>query len=106
MISADILFIKRDNFYKQISINKEEITGYELLFQLIFDFKTKFNFTIHSFSESDKTIQFNFKGDYMINVKEYSNGRYVELYSHTDNLEDFTEKFNYLKHQISMMHII
>jgi hypothetical protein len=103
MIKADILFIKNDKFYEQINKNKEGVTGYELFFQLVNDFKNNFNFVIHTLGESssEKCLYFNFKSDYIIYLKEYSNARYIELYSHNNSMEDFTTKFNYLKELVN-----
>lgn len=107
MIQADVLFIKNDNFYNQINYNGDQTTGYELFFQLIDEFKNKYNYSIHIFGESntEKYIYINFKSDYIIRLKECGNGRYIELYSHTNSIEDFTEKFNYIKNIISNMKI-
>lgn len=106
MIEADVLFIKDDKFYDQKDTNGNKITGYELFFRLINDFKNKFNYSIHTYHESNDTIQFSFKGDYIANLKKYNKGRYVELYSSGDNIDDFVEKFNYLKDKISEMNIL
>jgi hypothetical protein len=105
MIKADMLFIKDDNFYDQVNSDGKKVTGYELFFQLILNFKNKFNYTIHTFHESDKSIQFDFKSDYMINLKEYSSEKHIELYSSNESIEDFTEKFNYLKEIMNGMNI-
>lgn len=102
MIKVDMLFIKNDSFYDLIQ-NGEKVTGYELFFKVISEFKNKFGYTIHTFHESDKSIQFNFKSDYMISLKEYSSERRIELYSSNESIEDFTERFNYLKEIINKL---
>jgi len=101
MFQADIPFIKNDKFYDQVGINGEKVTGYELFFQIIEEFKNKFNLSIHVFGEVDKAIQISFKGDYLISLKDQGNKRYIELYFNNDSIEDFTEKYNYLKEMIS-----
>lgn len=108
MIKADMIFINGKNFYNQVNSDNEKVTGYELFFQVILEFKIKFNYSIHSFNESEKLIQFNFKSDYAINLKEnsnISNTRYIELCSSNDSIENFVERFNYLKEIINKMNV-
>lgn len=91
--------------YDQVNLEGKKVTGYELFFQLILNFKNKFDYTIHTFYESDKQMSFSFKGDYTIYLERCSKERLVKLFSQSSNIEDFTERFNYLKEIINEMNI-
>lgn len=98
MINADIYLTNRDEFYKLKTEEGKEISGYEVFFLIIEKFKNKFNYTIHSFGESNNNLHVNFKEvEYTIRLSPYGNKYYLVLEAYRDSIENFTERYNYLK---------
>jgi len=95
MIRANIPFVK-GNFYN-LKQKNEKVTGYEIFFQVLLNFRNRFNYSIRSFSKQNEIIEFSFVSPYGIRLKENYEEKYIELHSNSNNIEDFVEKFNYLE---------
>lgn len=97
MIKASKKFIKIDNFYDLKTSEGKDCTGYEVIFNIVLKFKEKYGFIIYTLHQDSKdNIQIVFKGDYWLSFKKYSDNWEYELTHERDNLDDFTEKFNFL----------
>jgi len=104
MIKADIFLTNRDRFYHIKTEDGKEITGYELFFLIIEEFKNKFNYTIHLFDKNDDNnlLYIIFKeADYTIRLNSCGNKYYLDLEADNDTIENFTERYNYLKEIIN-----
>lgn len=97
MIRASNKFVKVDEFYDLKTEDGRNSTGYELIFNVILKFKEKYSFIIHTIHQDSKdNIKVVFKGDYWLYFNKCSNNWDYELIHEKDDLNDFTEKFNFL----------
>ncbi len=102
MIKADIFLANSKEFYHLQTDEGKEITGYEAFFLIIKEFKDKFNYTIHLFHKNNNDeISIVFKeDDYSIKLSPCGNNYYLILETDKDTIENFTERYNYLKESV------